>query len=197
MANFDLLSKDYDTDIRIKRAKAFSDEISLHIVDGHKKTALEYGCGTGLVGFNLINNFASIIFVDSSFGMIEQINKKLLNSGKTSSYAMCCNFMTEMPKDIKVNYIFASLVLHHIKDVKIILSRFYNILHSEGHLLIIDKNGDGVFHTNNTEIDGYDGFDQFAFSESIKEMGFINIEIKTFWYSNKIAKGVFLLDAMK
>ena len=128
MANFDEIAEGYDTDRRIKRSKAIADEIRLHAgscLNGHKKIALEYGCGTGLVGLNLINDFDSIIFVDSSVKMIEQVKQKLLNLGITSSYAICCDFLTDMPKDFKVDYIFTSLVLHHIKDVKLILSRFY------------------------------------------------------------------------
>ena len=197
MMNFDLIAKEYDTDDRIKRAKVFSDEIRARITDGHKKSALEYGCGTGLVGLNLINDFDSVIFVDSSSVMIEQINKKLLSLGKTSSYALRCDFMSEVPKNLKIDYIFVSLVLHHIEDVKTILSCFYNMLNDDGRLLIIDKNGEGIFYTNHPDYDGYDGFNQTALTVLLKEIGFRSIESKTFWHSSKIANGVFILDAMK
>jgi len=197
MADFDLLANEYDTDKRIKRSKEFADEIRMYITDGHKKSALEYGCGTGLVGFNLIYDFDSVIFVDSSVNMIEQVSKKLLSLGKTSCYARCCDFLTEIPRDISVDYVILSLVLHHIEDTKTILTRFYGILNSGGHLLIIDKNGGGKYYANNPDIDGYDGFDQSFLSELIREIGFFIVESKTFWHSSENENGIFILDAQK
>lgn len=195
MTDFNLLAKDFDTDRRIKRSKIISDEIRTHIDDGHKKIALEYGCGTGLVGFNLIHDFASMVFVDSSSEMIEQVNQKLLNLGKTKSYALCCDFMTDMPKGLSVDYVFASLVLHHVKNYKSILYGFYNILCEGGHLIIVDKKGDGIFYENHPKFDGYDGFEPSALAGIINEAGFCNIETKTFYHHRKTVNGIFILDA--
>jgi len=197
MESFDSIAKDYDTDIRIERAKAFADEIRLHITDGHQKTMLEYGCGTGLVGFNLIHDMGSVIFADSSFEMLEQVKQKLLSLGKTSSYAIHYDFTEEAPKDLSVDYILASLVLHHIEDVKTIISRFYNLLNDDGHLLIIDKNGEGIFYTDHPDYDGYDGFNQSVLADIVKEVGFSKVESKTFWHGSSIRNGVFILDAVK
>ena len=75
MEDFNLMAIDFDNDNRMERAKVIADEIRLHLTNGHKKTALEYGCGTGLVGFNLIDEFNKVYFVDSSIGMIEQVKQ--------------------------------------------------------------------------------------------------------------------------
>jgi len=201
MADFDSLAKDYDTDKRIKRAVYFSDELRLRITEGHNKTALEYGCGTGLVGFNLIYDFRLIVFVDSSAQMIEQVNQKLLSLGNTSSFAICRDFITDIPRGLKVDYIFTSLVLHHIEDTKTILSRFYSILNDKGHLFIIDKNGinmgDGILRPSALDPDEYDGFDQFAMTSLAKEIGFITAETKSLDYDSTDGKGFFILDALK
>ena len=198
MSGFDLLAKDYDIERRIKRAKMFSDELRLYITEGHNKTALEYGCGTGLVGFNLIQDFQSIVFVDSSVQMIEQVKQKLLNLGSATSYAICCDFIKDAPKDLEVDYIIISLALHHIYDTKTILTRFYNILNDAGHLLIIDKNlSDGILQVANLDSEEiYDGFDQTALAGITKEVGFLNVKTKTFNYDTG-SNGVFILDATK
>ncbi len=49
----------FDTDRRIERSTKIADEIRARIVDGRNKTAMDYGCGTGLVGLRLVNDFTS------------------------------------------------------------------------------------------------------------------------------------------
>ena len=51
--SFDNYAKTWDTEKRINRAKIISNEIS-NSIDIHKNySAMEFGCGTGLVSFNL------------------------------------------------------------------------------------------------------------------------------------------------
>ena len=204
MENFDLMAKDFDTAERIKRAKAIAGEIRLHVHDGDKKSAIEYGCGTGLVGFQLIDDFREILFVDSSSGMIEQVRQKLSDLEKRTDCAICCDFMTDVPKNIKADYVFSSLVLHHIRDIEIILTRFYDLLHKSGHLLIVDLDADdGSFHAKYPDFDGHNGFEQLNLIEIAKKVGFDKVEAKSFYFDKKKIKGrevpysLFILDAEK
>ena len=204
MDDFNLMAKDFDTDRRVERAKIIADEIRLHISDGHIKSALEYGCGTGLVGIQLINDICSLLFVDSSCAMIEQVKHKLLSLGKASDYAICHDFMEDVPQDIMVDYIFSSLVLHHIKDTRAILSRLYNILNDEGHFIMVDINSDdGSFHAKYPDFDGHHGFEQIALTSLAREVGFKKVDIKTFYHGHKTVNSktnpysIFILDAVK
>lgn len=204
MENFDLMARDFDTDPRIKRSIAIADEIRLHVADGHNKSALEYGCGTGLVGFQLINDFRSMLFVDASKGMIEQVKQKLIALNKPENAAMCCDFLTEIPQNLKVDYIFSSLVLHHIKDTGAILSRFFELLNDSGHLLIVDLDADdGSFHAKHAGFDEHNGFEQASLIETAKNVGFFNVHAKSFYFGKKVTNekeipySFFLLDAQK
>lgn len=201
---FDLMAKDFDTDDRIERAKVISDEIRSHIVDGHNKTALEYACGTGLVGFQLINTFNTLLFVDCSAGMIEQVKQKLTRLGRATDSAVCGDFVAAAPNDLKVDYIFSSLALHHIKDTETIVSRLYDVLNDGGRLIIADLNTDnGDFHAEYPDYDGHNGFDRHALAQLAENAGFANVETKTFYHSSKIVGGkthpysVFILVAAK
>lgn len=201
---FDLRAKDFDTDARIERSKLFADEIRLHINDGDKKSAMEYGCGTGLVGFQLINDFSSILFVDSSPRMIEEVEKKLLVLKKPTEAAICRDFIMDSTDELSVDCIFTSLVLHHIEDTKDILSRLFNILRKDGQLLIVDiDTDDGSFHAETPGYDGHNGFDQSALVSLAMEVGFKKAETKTFYHGNKMLGGenktysFFILDAVK
>jgi len=204
MENFDLMAKDFDTDRRIERAQAISNELRMHIVDSTAKSALEYGCGTGLVGLQLIHDFTTILFVDSSPNMIEQVKQKLLSLGRPTDSAICSDFMMTVPQGLKVDYIFTSMTLHHIKDTKTILSRFFNILNNEGHLLIVDIDQDnGSFHADHPDFDGHNGFDQPALADLAGEAGFAKVDTKTFYHGSKMVSGknepytLFILDAVK
>jgi len=204
MEDFNLMAKGYDTDKRAERAKIIADEIRCHVHNGQEKTALEFGCGTGLVGLNLADDFKSLLFVDAFSAMVEQVQQKLRDMGKPVGDAICCNFITDVPRNIKVDYIFSSLVLHHIKDTKSILSRLYQVLNQGGHLLIVDINADdGSFHAKYPDFDGHNGFSRLKIMGLAKTAGFNNVSMKTFYYGSKTVNGeekpysLFILDAKK
>lgn len=56
----------YDNDERIHTAKLASNTIREYLVDAENKSAIDFGCGTGLVGMNLVNEFHSLLFLDTS-----------------------------------------------------------------------------------------------------------------------------------
>jgi len=204
MENFDKMAKNYDTEKRADRAKVISEQIRLHISGGQEKSAIEYGCGTGLVGIELIDDFSRVLFVDSSPEMIEQVKQKLIALDKSVDFAICHDFMSDVPLNIRVDYVFSSLVLHHIKDTKIILSRLHSVLNDEGRLLIVDLDAeDGSFHAKYPDFDGFNGFDQSSLAEMAAEAGFREVRIETFYRGSKIVSGedkpysLFILDAVR
>ena len=94
MENFDPYVKDWDTESRTERAKAIANEIRTHIeINSNKKSAMEFGCGTGLVGFQFVDTFKSITFVDSSSGMLEQVKRKLSKLNIQTASTLYCDFM--------------------------------------------------------------------------------------------------------
>jgi len=204
MEDFDLMARDFDTGIRIERAQVIADKIRTHIADGSTKSAMEYGCGTGLVGFQLSNEFMKLLLVDSSPEMIAQVERKLEKLGNPSMSTLCADFIETIPQGLYVDYIFSSLVLHHIKDTEGILHRLYDILNNAGHLLIIDLDSDdGSFHAKSPNFDGYNGFEQASLIDLVAKVGFTNVATETFYYSSKFVNGkecpysLFVLDAMK
>lgn len=51
---FDMIAKSYDTSERVQIAKLSSDAIKEYLVDTKSKDPINFGCGTGLVGMNLL-----------------------------------------------------------------------------------------------------------------------------------------------
>ena len=204
MNEFDLVAKDYDTDIRIKRAHVIADKIRTHVADGGTKSAVDYGCGTGLVGLQLSGEFMRLLFVDSSSEMIAQVERKLEKLERPFISTLCTDFIETVPQDLHVDYIFSSLVLHHIKDTEGILRHFYNVLNNAGHLLFVELDSDdGRFHAKHPGFDGHNGFEQSSLVDLATKVGFANVKTETFYYGIKSINGkehpysLFILDAMK
>jgi ubiquinone/menaquinone biosynthesis C-methylase UbiE len=80
--NFDEQAVVWDDDLKkIERAKVVAKEIINFIQPDQKLTALEFGCGTGLLSFELKDSFKRITLADNSEGMIKVLKKKIKTSG--------------------------------------------------------------------------------------------------------------------
>ena len=203
MENFDLMAKDFDTNKRTDRAKVIADEIRRHIL-ADEKSAMEFGCGTGLVGLQLADCFKTLLLLDSSVEMVHQVELKLERLNNPAISTLCCDLLNGAPQNLRADYIFSSLVLHHIVDTEAILRCFHSILNDEGHLLIVDiDKDDGSFHAKYPDFEGHDGFNHSALRSSTLSTGFSNVKIETFYHDSKTFNGkespysLFILDAIK
>lgn len=204
MENFDLMAKNYDTDSRMERAKVIANKIRLHVTSGKEKSAMEYGCGTGLIGLELASIFKSLLLVDSSYEMILQAEKKI-NEINIENVSALYRDITVSFEDIpQFDYIFMSLVLHHIKDTKLILTNLNALLNKGGHLLIVDLNKeDGSFHAKYPDFDGHNGFEQTKLIDLLENSGYSNVSSETFYHGSKEFENnlstysLFILDAEK
>jgi len=202
--NFDSMAKDFDTNQRAERAKIIADKIRVHILNSEIKTAIEYGCGTGLVGIELAPSFQSLLLIDSSQEMINQVSKKISDLHLDNTSTICHDLMISKDLTQKVDCIFMSLVLHHIIDTETIITRMKDLINEGGHLIIVDLNeDDGSFHAKYPDFNGHNGFNQTELINLIKRVGFSQTENETFYYGNKEYQNkrsqysLFIIDAKK
>ena len=189
MNSFDARAKDWDTSKKIHRAKMVSEEIESIFRENSYENALEYGCGTGLVGLNLQHFFKSITLMDSSVGMIDELNQKIKNLDALNVKAVHHDLLlAEYPE--KFDCIFSSMVMHHVSDVAQVLSSFYKMLQPEGLICVVDLDkDDGRFHEEETTFNGYDGFEHEEMNKLLCEAGFEDIQIHTFYHDEKDVVG--------
>ncbi len=194
---FEMIADMYDTSERIQIAKVASDAIRNHLTDAKGKTAIDFGCGTGLVGMELQSNFKSILFLDTSQKMLNQIEKKIAANNIQNAVTLCFDFERDSLSDLKADYIFMVQVLLHIKDVEPVLSRLYEVLNQGGHLLIIDFDKNEKVASDMV----HNGFDQKELAETMAPLGYINIQSETFYTGSRIFMGedadMFILEAVK
>ncbi len=91
---FEMIADRYDTPERIQIAKISSNAIREYLVEPQNKRAIDFGCGTGLVGMELLHDFKSILFLDTSQNMIDQIKRKI----SASNYTECSHIMLRSGK---------------------------------------------------------------------------------------------------
>lgn len=194
---FEMIADMYDTSERIQIAKVASDAIRKHLTDAKGKTAIDFGCGTGLVGMELQSEFKSILFLDTSQKMLNQIEKKIAANNIQNATTLCFDFERDSLSDLKADYIFMAQVLLHIKDVEPVLSRLYEVLNQGGHLLIIDFDKNEKVASDMV----HNGFDQKELAETMAPLGYINIQSETFYTRSRIFMGedaaMFILEAVK
>ena len=190
MENFNDRAKDWDSQKRIYRANIVSREIVNSIDCSNTFSAMEFGCGTGLISFNIYDKFKELTLIDSSEGMIDVVKSKISELNINNMTPLHLDLTAENSLDKKFDVIYTSMALHHIKDTVGIIKIFYDLLNEGGYLRIVDLDeDDGSFHANSPEFDGHDGFDQNSLKDILSSAGFKDVKSGSFFYDEKIMDG--------
>lgn len=190
--DFNTEAINWDSERRIKRGRVISEEImnSIDIKDDY--SALEFGCGTGIISFNMKDKFRHITLVDTSEGMIEKLSSKIREFKVDNMTAIKADInKDELLKGQKFDVIYTSMVLHHILDIRTTLNNLYELLDDHGYLCIIElAEDDGSFHRSEKDFNGYNGFNQEWLKGLLEEIGYKSVKTNTFYNSVKIIEGV-------
>ncbi len=193
---FNQMAVKYDTPKNKHMAKRAADAIRNLLDESHKKSAIDFGCGTGLVGLDLLEDFKSMLFIDASIKMIEQVEKKLADKNTKKASVLCLDIEKDAQLPNKVDTIILSLVLHHIQDNHRLLTKFYETLNEDGQLLIIEM--------EKQEKDSSDhghGMDRSVLATTLAGIGYQNIQSDIFYDAKKESDGQeasrFVLSARK
>lgn len=199
--SFDDYARNWDTDKRINRARIIANEIEKVIQGSKEVSAMEFGCGTGLISFNLYDKLKKITLIDSSKGMIDILNSKIKRYEVKNMITKCQDILNEVDR---FDIIYNSMVLHHINNTEEIIKKFYELLNNDGYLIIVDLNKeDGKFHKEYPDFNGHNGFEQEELQDVLRRVGFKNVGSKTIYYDTKIIDGecvdysLFLIEARK
>ena len=173
--SFDDKAKDWDKDpTKVERARIFAGEINQFLGNKNIEKAFEFGSGTGLVSFNLKDNFKSITLADNSAGMMEVLQKKIENESISNMRPVLMDIFNDGHKFSGFEIIYTLLTLHHIKDTGRIFEIFNSMLRPGGYLCIGDLvTEDGSFHHKDPDFDGHKGFDPKIMKRQLIENGFI------------------------
>ena len=187
----------YDTENRVNSANIIAQAVRKALSDTQGKAAMDFGCGTGLVGLGLIDLFSSMLFVDASPEMTEQVQWKIERSQLENATVLCADFLADPPRAPVADCIIAAQVLLHIPDTRLVMKRLYDALTEGGRLIVVDFNKNDAVPSDRV----HNGFDQNELIDMAKQTGFVTAASHTFYRGEKLFMGqdasMFLLNAQK
>ena len=204
MIDFDQIAATYDNQPhRNERAQAAARGIRASVPLTPRITALEYGCGTGLLSFALQPYLGHITLADRSTGMLTVLDEKIAAFGFTNMAPLQLDLSTGSPPPFKVDLIYTLMTLHHIPDTVKILQSFYEMLRAPGYLCVADLDQeDGSFHGLEDRT-VHKGFDRAEFENLVRQAGFHKVSFATIFQTPKVVGGetrhfpLFLMTAQK
>ncbi len=179
MTDFDLMAKEWDSvPRRIERARAVAEAIkrSIHLSPSMK--AFEYGCGTGLLSFELQPYLGHITLADSSPGMLAVLEAKVKSSGIQNMAPLRLDLSIDSLPQERYHLIYTLMALHHIPDTDRVLRGFYTLLANRGYLCIADLDKeDGSFH--GAGFAGHKGFGRDELGNKLTKLRFHRVRFTT------------------
>lgn len=190
MNEFDQKAAQWDAKpVRVERALAVAENIKTAVPLSPKMTALEYGCGTGLVSFALQSQLGHITLADSSIGMLTVLQEKIAAASIHNMAPLQLDLITDPLPAMRYQLIYTLLTLHHIPATDKILRAFYDLLDPQGYLCVADLDKeDGTFHED--EFHGHLGFDREELAAQATQIGFQSIRFTTAFHMIKDVQGV-------
>ena len=140
---------------------------------------LDFGCGTGLVTFQLQPHVRFVTGVDSSQGMLDVVHAKVARMGVTNVRTRHLHLEKGESLEGRFHLVVSSMTLHHVKEIRPLLDQFRQVLVPAGQLCLADLDpDDGQFHANKDGVFHF-GFDRAALRRTCEEAGFIDVHDRT------------------
>ena len=178
-SDFDAKASTWDADpAKVDRARRVAEAIARDVPDLATRSVLDYGAGTGLLGFQLLPRAARITFADVSKGMLAVVEEKIAKSTGHNVDAVLLDLTRDPPPPDRFGLLCTLMALHHVPDVDGILKAFHSTLEPGGVLCISDLDlEDGLFHGPGVEV--HPGFDRPALEGKIRAAGFGPVRFST------------------
>src|SRR5512139_3947585 len=178
-AHFDSKARQWDENpVFQERGRKIAEAIRKAVPLRRDMSALDYGCGTGLLSFPLKDELGAILAADSSSGMLDVLAGKIAAQGVTNMTPLQLDLLNGPPPAQRFDLIVTSMTLHHVPDTDHILAVFRDLLNPGGYLCIVDLDlEDGSFH--GIEVDVHHGFDRADLARRAEQAGFADVRFQT------------------
>ncbi len=187
--NFKHKAADWDSPTKVLMSEKFVETMSKHINFSDSSKVMDFGCGTGLVGLQVVDRVNSIIMLDSSKSMTDKLKEKLSialqNGEETPDKVTVITGSIDKYNNCDLDVIFSLMALHHIEDIQATMEQFSKIIKPGGVLVIGDlMEEDGSFHGE--EVVPHNGFNIEQLAKQIENSG---LDIVITYPYNSIQKG--------
>lgn len=185
MTDFDAKARTWDADpAKVERARRVGEAIERAVALRPSMAVLEYGCGTGLLGFALLPRVGSVTFADSSREMLAVVREKIAALRAPGAKAVHLDLSTGAPPAERYDLVCTLMTLHHVADTEALLRRFHDLLSPGGIACIVDLDEEGgAFHEPGFQ--GHNGFDRAELARQLGRAGFAGVRITTAYEMTK------------
>lgn len=179
MNDFDARAAQWDDNpVKQECARVVAQAIMHCVAMRRQMCVLEYGCGTGLLGFQLQPYFDRLLLADSSAGMLDVLAAKIARERIGNMTPLNLDLTRDPLPSWHCDLVATLLTLHHVADIDPLLHAFYALLTRPGNLCIADLDReDGSFH--GTGFSGHPGFDRAWLCDRVQQAGFRHVRICT------------------
>ena len=195
--HFEKKAQDWDkAKSRNTTPQAISDAIQKTITLNKDMSIMDFGVGTGLLGFKIAPEVKEVHGVDMSPSMLKKLQEK--NTPELHINTICQDIVKE-PLSMKFDGIISSMTLHHVENLSSFFTSISKNLYENGFIAIADlESEDGSFHSDNEGVYHF-GFEREKLIQIVEECGFKDVVVQRVTTINKPDKdfNVFLLTARK
>ncbi len=179
MTDFDAAARTWDADgEKRERARRVAQAIAARVPGLRGMSVLEYGCGTGLLGFELQPHVARLTMADSSRQMLAVVREKLAARGASNASAVRLDLTADALPDDRYDLVCTLMTLHHIPDVDAFLQKVHGLVSPGGFVCISDLDAeDGAFH--GPGFTGHNGFRRDDLAARLARAGFEDVRLET------------------
>ena len=179
--HFDDKAATWDDDPeKVRQAQDVARAVSAAVPLGQATRLLEYGAGTALVTQALIasaGGIGRVTLADNSAGMRAVLRDKIGSGAMPPDTRVWDLDLENQPASSEpFDLIVSSMVMHHVRNLPVVLAAFAEMLAEGGHLCIADLDReDGSFHTH--DFDGHHGFDRGELATALDRAGLVDVTI--------------------
>jgi ubiquinone/menaquinone biosynthesis C-methylase UbiE len=159
--------------LRVQIALNVSQAIKQQIPLKSTMNAMDYGCGTGLVTFELASHLNQILGVDSAEEMLNIVTQKCAEQQVSNIKTHLADLTTDTFPQQSFDLIFSSMTFHHVKDTLLLMKQCFEHLNTGGWIAIADLDQeDGTFHSPDIPGVMHFGFEREEFKQQLLMAGF-------------------------
>lgn len=140
------------------------------------KMAADIGAGTGFITEGLLTRGLDVVVVDQSEEMLKSMQTKF---AKYSNVQYKIGNYDNLPiEDSKMDYVFASMFLHHVEEPLIAIKEMVRILKPNGKLIIADAETHPYDFLKTEHYDVWLGFKKNDLREWLNSSNLVNVIVK-------------------
>lgn len=200
--DFESVANRWDSNpTRVKLAQDVATAVKREVTLLPNMDVLDYGCGTGLLGLQLLPQVRSLSGADSSPAMLEAMQQKIDMQKLQHAHIQLVDFEHGAHASGTYDLIVSSMVTHHIPDTAALLREWKRLLRPRGQIAFADLDTeDGAFHGDNTGV-FHLGFDRAHLRGLLQAEGYTEVRDTTATVVRKEVEGkprefpIFLITA--